>query len=606
MSKKFKKRYVIIPLLCTVVIGGTVAGLVLKHRTDSVAKVVSAQEIAQMNGVYWDEMGNFSGTVKNGTVQNLTLGEQLEVSKVNVKKGDKVKKGDTLLEYDTKSLQLNVEETENLIKKLENDVKIAENELAVMKKLKPSEEVPKEDEEPEENIPNVDSPDNVPKEQKPVFEKEINLASKPLAGDGSKENPFVFNVMPNTVVKAEYLRFLSGGENETDSAAEINSDSDFEKTDGNNAPKYAVLAVYDETGEFVFSWKLNGSLITEDDIADWQCLCGVEIDEDGNLSVTAEKKAFTSLSLNMPFAAGGEIVTDTDMDGFDFDDYSGDFQGVSPDSLPDDNTDNSADVPLSGYTPTVTEKDNYVYSRDELKKMISDKEADIKKLGFNKKQAEIDLKIAQQKLKSGKEVAKIDGTVTFVAESKEKTSKNGEYIIITGSNGLSIVGSIDEFSISDISVDMPVSVTDYSSGSIYDGVITEISDTPSSSSGGMYGQNLTMSYYDFTVTVEGDMQLKEGDEAGITILNEAQEEDPLTLEMAFIRKEGSRYYVMAANEDNVLEKRYIKIGKIFFGNMATIESGVEPNDRLALPYGNVYEGMPVVDTDYNGMYGMFF
>jgi hypothetical protein len=50
-------------------------------------------------------------------------------------------------------------------------------------------------------------------------------------------------------------------------------------------------------------------------------------------------------------------------------------------------------------------------------------------------------------------------------------------------------------------------------------------------------------------------------------------------------------------EDGLLEKRYLQLGLVEWG-VATIKSGLSPDDYIAFPYGkNVREGVPTVIVD---------
>lgn len=603
-KKKFKKRFVIIPLLCVAIAGGAGYFAVQRREANSFAKVVPVSQIEQYFG---SSSGGIEvyGNLKKGSAQNVVIGSTLKVDKVNVKKGDTVKKGDVLLTYDTKSLELNVEEIENKIAEIENKEKIAGNELNVLKNLRPSEDRPNDDDDNQY----VDDSDGIMSDtdtdNKFKYEKQISTSTTPLGGDGTSEAPFTFAVVTDTVVKAEYLDFLAGDKVSADSDLTSSSDENNSSEGGSDTDiadnsaeagrlnsKYALLQVYDKKGNFLFGWSLDGSKITDEDIVDWQCNQGVVIGDDGTFSITSDKKAFSTVVTQLPI----DMSMDTDMhipdDMTGFDDYDFDVPA-----------DNPVDTDFSSvYTETVSPNDDYVYSAEELKKMISDKEAEIKRLGFDKKQADINLNQAKQKLEKGTEVAKLNGTVTFVAGSENDLSESGAYISISSNDGVSLVGTINEFQKSEIAVDMPVSVTNYSDGSTYEGSIREISDTPSDSNS---EGDTTMSYYEFTVTVDGELNLKDDEGVYITV-NNGELSNALCVELAFVREESGSYYVMVANENDVIEKRYVKVGKSYYGYGIDILSGLSESDRVALPYGNIAEGMPVKDVEYDDLYGMFY
>ena len=73
----------------------------------------------------------------------------------------------------------------------------------------------------------------------------------------------------------------------------------------------------------------------------------------------------------------------------------------------------------------------------------------------------------------------------------------------------------------------------------------------------------------------------------------------------FVRAENGKYYVLVANENNVLEKRYIKTGKKYFSYSIQVLEGLSEEDRIALPYGMSTEGTPTIDVSYDSMYSGF-
>lgn len=589
MRKKFKKRYIIIPLVCIIVIGGIVGVGLYKKQADSIAKVVSVTEVEQWFGD--DSALSVYGGLKKGSVQNIIISDTLKVDEVKVEKGDTVKKGDTLLTYDTQSLELNVEEAENKITQIENEEKIANNELDVLKKLQPSENAPSDyepidDPEPETiDTPDTDIDTDIDITAIFKYTEEVNLTETPLGGNGSKDDPFVFNVTSDSIVSKEYLEFLSGG---SPKSAESEDDAETERE-----AKYALLCVYSENGALLYSRLLDGSKITEEDLADWKCSDGIEITEDGRLSVASEQKAFVSLVAYLPYDFSGDI--DTDIDDMFFDESLYDI---------DDYVSSYDDFSQEGSsTGEITLNDNYVYTSEELKKMIADKEAEIKQLGLDKKQADIDLQKAEKLLETGSETASMSGTVTFVASSDNDLSDSGAYIIIASDEGMSVTGAISEFQLDQIFVGMTVNITNYADGSMYSGEITAISDKPTDSND--YSYDSTASYYEFTANVDGDLDLKDDEGIEISIPSE-DSASTLCVELAFVREENGKYYVMVANEDNVIEKRYVSTGRNYYGYAIEIKAGLSEDDRIALPYGKIQEGMPVKDVTYDDLYGLFF
>ena len=564
---KFKKRFVVIPILVLAIGGVFYSALEAKRSSASVVSVVKVSEADESYDMYGEE-SSYSGSLKKGSVQNVKVNTELKIDEVKVKKGDKISKGDVLFTYETKSLELNAEEAENNVKAVENKIKIAENELSVLKKLQPSENAPK-DYVPEviEQVETFDVPSVVKFE----YEKRITPDSIPVMGNGSADEPFIFYVGSDTVVTKEYLISLCGDE---------------------NGAKFALFYVCDEEGDPLFARLVDGSKIDAETIEMWCVSDGVEISPEGNVSYDGSSSEFAIFIMQSNSPIGNndeEQIPDSMPQG---------FEGLENLYGYTENAAQEVSEKDSDYE--ISEKDNYVYSKEELKTMISEKEKEIEQLGFEKKQAEINVKKAKLLLETGAEVAELSGTVTFVAKDINHLSESGAYITITSSSGMSVASTIGEFSLSKISIGMPVTVTDWSSGSSYSGEITSISDKPQASD----SENSTESYYEFVVTVEESFEINEDGYVSIQLDDGSSLSKGVYLYGLFVRQEGGRYYVMVANEDNVIEKRYVTVGNKMYGIMFEVVDGITRDDRIANAYGNTAEGMPVVDGDYDAiLYG---
>ena len=79
-------------------------------------------------------------------------------------------------------------------------------------------------------------------------------------------------------------------------------------------------------------------------------------------------------------------------------------------------------------------------------------------------------------------------------------------------------------------------------------------------------------------------------EAGITDTDilisvmEKDEQNVMCIDILFVRAEGAKHYVMAANKDNIIEKRYVKVGRTMYSSVEII-SGLSEDDRIANAYG---------------------
>ena len=105
-NKKLKKRLIIIGV-CAVVLVGIVFGVIALNQNSRRAYV---QSVSELNMTYETGSQTFSGTVAESAQQKISVESDKKVDEVFVSKGDKVKKGDKLFQYDTRLLELSLEE----------------------------------------------------------------------------------------------------------------------------------------------------------------------------------------------------------------------------------------------------------------------------------------------------------------------------------------------------------------------------------------------------------------------------------------------------------------------------------------------------------------
>lgn len=585
-KRKFKKRIIVIPLICIIVIVGITALIVSKKYSDSIVKVVS---VSELGGIYdQSNLGEIYvyGNLKQGSVQKINVNSELSIEKVNVEKGDTVKKGDTVLTYDTELLKLNVEASKIQIDTINNEIKVAENELRTLKGLIPL-----------ENAPAVPMPVPMPTEppkndiitEEPLpelleYEKEITKKTTPLSGDGSESSPFIFNVGEDTVVKKEYMNYLAGEKAATEPTAPTENATEGITQPVKSNSKYAMFHIYNERGVLLYSWLIDGTKLTNNDIEDWQCSEGVVIAEDGSIQINQGANLFASIITY----GGSSSITEEDIPGEIYPEY------------PENDASQSITI------GEAVDNQNYMYTQAELKDMISEKESQINDLKFSKRQAEIDLRNAEKIFETGNEVAEISGTVTFVAKSAEEAKKEGSYITIINDSITSVIGAVSENDLQYLSVGMSAVVENDADGGEYDAKITHISKELSQNGGhdrfGAYDD--TTSYYDVTFELNEKVELK--DDGSVFIVIETDNEtESVWVENAFIRTENGKSYVMVANENNVIEKRYIKLGRKFYDVSTEVVSGISADDRIGLPYGKTVEGMPTVDATYDELLSGF-
>ena len=254
------------------------------------------------------------------------------------------------------------------------------------------------------------------------------------------------------------------------------------------------------------------------------------------------------------------------------------------------NKDDDIDVP---------DDEEHILTKKELEKAIADKEAEIKSLRINYQLMQIDLEIMEYQNSNGEVVALFDGQVTSVLTEDEALLESKPMVVVSGDSGCTISANIAELSLGKVSLGDSVNIYSYETGMSYTGTVSEITTTPSSE----YSYDNSESYYPIKITVADATDLRPGMGVDVTMITEEMESDDFYLPMAFVRKDNGKYYVMRDN-NGVLEKRYITVGKILWGDQIKVYSGVTMDDKIAFPYSkDAVEGVSTTPGKLEQLYG---
>lgn len=255
--------------------------------------------------------------------------------------------------------------------------------------------------------------------------------------------------------------------------------------------------------------------------------------------------------------------------------------------------------------PELPEIDNIIgpaYSATELKKMILEKEKEISELAVNIKVAQTEYNKLKTELSDTTVYSQIDGVIKTVLSLDDENIKTQPIIVISGGGGYYITGQVNELALDEIYVGQKVEVMSYTTGTYLEGEIKEISDIPYSGYSYFGMGNPNTSYYPYTVFVQEEGTLKQGDYVQLKLIADQTESCSLYLMSAFILDENGKKFVYVANKDNKLEKRQISISGGVYDFMK-IRSGLTSDDKVAFPYGkNVKDGAQVVDGSIEDLY----
>ena len=559
-------KKVIIAVACIVIAAGAVTGsygIYNSHKNKkAVAEVAS---VSAMEQSYWEDSLQLDGYISEGNMQKITPDNQKLVEEVLVKKGDKVKKGDPILKYDQTALKLNLQKKENAVAMAEVNIQNAEKELAKYKRLKPSELAPT----PSPDIYPDDEPDITQEETSETADNSsttITDFTSAVSGTGSADDPYNFICNANTIVAADVL-----------SQMKQNSLS-------------ACFTVRISSDKQAFQWIVTGANIPDDKIADWKPSDNVSYDAAGNISVDFSGNIIGIFKV-LSSDAQSSINDNQDSEEADemslFGNNNAEVKTLTNFITP------YSSVNAVQLASTSSSSEDYMYSRAELAKMISDKQEEIKGLQVDKKSAELEYKTAKAQNDSGAIIATIDG---IVSEINENHGEDEPFITIKSTDGLTVKGNIGELNLDKIHIGSIVQIQSWDTGETADATVTAIDTDPVSDYSQTGMDNPNSSTYQFTAQTAPDADIDVGSGISITIPSDI-EDLGMYIPKVYVRDEDGKHYVMK-DDGGKLKKQYIKTGKTVYGSLIEIKGGITSDDKICFPYGkNIKEGIKTKDTD---------
>lgn len=543
MNKKTKKN-LIIASVTAVLVAGFALGLwfFVQYRADR--RTVDVVPMMNVTTQYWGDQTYSSGTAASDSLQEIYPTTDKTISDIYVEEGQQVAVGDPLLQYDKTKLELDVESKDLAVKQAEIELDDAEKQLKKLQNTTPV------------TTPKPGTPTNQPivtpkptatptptptpsptiKPADVTLYRRLDVDSKPYAGSGTSEDPYVFLCTDDCVMTREFLlRLLGDGSGATPGPDDVLA-----------SPFAAIFEVREgdsNYGDLLWSFKLDGT------------------DLSGNFQVSDLLTGSNTL----------ESVEEI-------------FDATSTKATP---------TPSNDY-------DDMGYTKDELNAEIEKKRQEIKNLQLKVKQAELDLEKSKLALENSTIRSTVDGVVRTLTDVDTATANNSPLLVVSGQGQFTIKGSISESLLTSVHVGDVVNAMSYENGMSYTATISEISDYPlDANSGGMYGStgNPNSSQYEFTAVVDDSEGLTNGMYLEITLNVQGNaSSDALYLQKAYIREDEAGSYVMKAGIDNRLYKQYLELGAtIYSGEYVEIISGLTMDDYIAFPYGpNVQEGVRAV------------
>ncbi len=586
-KKKLNKRLLAAILVIVFLVGGgTGLWLFLQYRNDS--KTVEVVPVLQVSDSYWGDQSSSSGMVVSDYVQELHPDSSKVISEIFVKEGDAVRIGDPLLQYDKDKLELEVEAKSVAVLKAALNLENAQKQLKKLQNTKAT-STPSSTSRPvtrptarptprptaKPGVTPSPTPTPVPPADVTLYSR-LDLDSQPYAGSGTTEDPYLFLCTSDCIMTPDFLRWLLGlGLEPTPTPVPTPT------------PEPESSEIEDDNEE------------TEDGGDDGK-------QDEGEPTPTPEptpEPTGPETSLITPFAAVfevrdgnsnyGKLISAFKLDGNKLSanfEISNSISGVSTlDSI----------ATLFGATPSPDNYNDMGYTANELKQLITEKKEEIQNLQVAKKQADLDLTIAELQLKNSTVLSTVDGTVRSLLDMESASAAGKPFLVVSGESTYYVEGAVSEAALINIKVGDQVTVVDYMTGNNYTAQIVSISDYPLDSDSNLYyygSGNPNSSSYQFTAVVEQGDGLQSGQYVDINL--SVQDEDAanaLYIQNAYIREDDAGSYVMKAGHDDRLVKQYVRTGRSLYGYSTEIKSGLDENDYIAFPYGpDVKEGVRVV------------
>ncbi len=255
----------------------------------------------------------------------------------------------------------------------------------------------------------------------------------------------------------------------------------------------------------------------------------------------------------------------------------------------------------SGNTSGNSSSNKPSYSETQAQK--AELQQKIKDLDLDLRMAQVELKQMKQELSDGVVYADMAGTIAEVISADEALNSKEPIIKVAGGGGYYIQGTVSELDLDDVYIGQSVTVNCWESGNVYQGTVKEISDTPTENGYYNGNGNMNVSYYPFTVVVDGDVSFREYEGVEMTLDIPVQVSDAFYLEQPFVLQENGENYVYLAGEDGMLEKRRISVGVMLWGSYVQVLDGLTLEDTVAFPYGkDVVEGATTNPSTLDALY----
>ncbi len=539
---------------------------------------------------YWGDSSTTSGTVATDKIQKITISSSQTVKKVWVKEGDEVKKGATLVSYDSTLTQAEIERARVDYDRQVENLETAKSELELLKKAQSKETLEAELESLQKQLDAAKAKYDKTVGYDPNADVEDGKIDVKDATGNDKEHPLYYKIRSDTVLNDAGLTAILKA---------LHRARPDPKADKQTVDTYLVL-VYRDGDKLGGSPTSLGLCITET----------LNDDAESTTLATTDKGEDTGSGGNGGSGEGsgsGAEGTDKETDTDGKISISFKFCNDLP-AYEDEGRTYTGDKDIAALEKKVAYAQELVdaaMDRDEINKAILEKTQTIKETEVSNKLAKLSLEKKIKELGDGNVYAEFDGTVKAVRDPDEAYNNSEPVVELSGGGGYYITGALSEMDLGSVQVGDTVQVSSWMTGTSCEGTIVSIDDYPTANGSSWGDGNTNVSYYPFKVFVTEDANLQAGDYVELQYQKAAtaDESTGLYIDSMFVREDNGKSYVMVRGEDSKLEKRWVQTGRNLWGSYTQIRGGLSAEDYIAFPYGrDVTEGASTVEATADQLY----
>ena len=556
VGKRLKKTLIIAACVaagCGAVWGGLT---IARNAQRGDVNVYAVSDFAMTD--YWGDSSNTSGMVTTDKLQKIFISQSQTVTKVWVKEGDEVRKGDPLVSYDSTLTEATVEKAKVAYDRAVANLEAAKGQLELLKKAENKEQLEAELAKLEKQLAELKEkydkdPSHPYDPDEAVTEKELSMVTI-KDDDGSSHNVYYYAWTANSVLSAERLLGTTFG-------GRLRANEEKPKVVTN-------IVLVKRAGD-----KVGGGVE-----ASW----GVRVTEEYKKTGTGADEYKVSQDV--------QLVTDLPA----YEDKGRTYE------------DSEEITKLEKKIAYAQELVAASMSREELNKAIAAKTQEIKETEISNKLAKLDLDKKLRELGDGNVYAEFSGTVKTVRDATEAYNNSEAVVELSGGGGYYVSGTLSEMDLGSVKVGDTVQISSWRTGAFCEGKIVSIDDYPTQNSNNWGDGNRNASYYPFKIFVEEDANLEPNDYVDIQyqkVSAQQQTGSSLYLQSMFIREDNGKSYVMVRNEDGRLEQRWVQTGRDLWGSYTQIRGGLTIDDYVAFPYGrDVVEGAQTKEATADQLY----